>query len=180
MQLKYLIGADDALDIFALHAVGGFIGELLTGIFAANYIAHLDGVTTIKGGWLNHNWVQLGIQLADAVASLVWSFVLTYLILIFMRLLGKFVPAFKLRMDEDQEEQGVDDIEIGEFAYDYVERIREVKVTDDESLSQHSRSIDNSAHPDLPQPGKEASSYPIEISRPASTYDQDRASIRTG
>jgi hypothetical protein len=54
-QLKYWIGADDTVDVFVVHTVGGFTGELLTGIFAANFIAHLDGVTVIKGGWLNGN-----------------------------------------------------------------------------------------------------------------------------
>jgi ammonium transporter, Amt family len=52
-QLKYVMGADDALDIFAVHAIGGLIGNLLTGFFAADYIAHLDGYTLIPGGFLN-------------------------------------------------------------------------------------------------------------------------------
>jgi Amt family ammonium transporter len=34
-KLKFLIGIDDALDVFAVHGVGGFVGNLLTGIFAA-------------------------------------------------------------------------------------------------------------------------------------------------
>lgn len=69
------MGADDALDIFAIHAIGGFVGEVLTWIFAADYIAHLDGTTVIKGGWLNGNWVQIAIQLADGAASMVWSII---------------------------------------------------------------------------------------------------------
>lgn len=39
--------ADDALDIFAVHAIGGFIGNICTAFFAADYIAHLDGYTVI-------------------------------------------------------------------------------------------------------------------------------------
>ena len=37
-KIKFLLGIDDALDIFAVHAIGGFIGNLLTGLFAADYI----------------------------------------------------------------------------------------------------------------------------------------------
>lgn len=164
MHLKYWIGADDALDVFAVHAVGGFVGELLTGIFAADYIAHLDGVTVIKGGWLNRHWFQLAVQLANAVAALSWSFFLTYALLMLMRLLGKFVPALKLRVDEDQEEQGVDDVEIGEFAYDYVERIREIKPAA-ETDSQHVQSVENLSQSVLGRSEKEIETYEREVPR---------------
>jgi Amt family ammonium transporter len=165
------MGADDALDIFAVHAVGGFVGELLTGLFAADYIVHLDGVTVIKGGWVNGNWVQLGIQLAVAVSTLAWSFVFTYFILICMLLLGKFVPALRLRVDKDQEEQGVDDIEIGEFAYDYVERNREVNPAVNETDAQDLPGVLNLSGADIAPSEKEESVYPTEIIRPSSTAD---------
>ena len=126
-QLKYWIGADDALDIFAVHAIGGLTGNLLTAFFAADYIAHLDGYTEIKGGFLNHNWIQLAIQLADSATGFAYSFTVTALILVCMSLIGRVIPAFQLRVDEPQEEMGIDDTEIGEFAYDYVELMREVK-----------------------------------------------------
>ena len=58
-KIKFLLGIDDALDIFAIHAVGGLVGDLLTGLFAADYIAHLDGYTHIPGGWLNGHWVSV-------------------------------------------------------------------------------------------------------------------------
>ena len=57
-KIKFLLSIDDALDIFAIHTVGGLVGDLLTGVFAADYIAHLDGYTVIKGGWLNRHWVS--------------------------------------------------------------------------------------------------------------------------
>ncbi len=165
------MGADDALDIFAVHAVGGLVGELLTGIFAANYIVHLDGVTVIKGGWLNGNWVQVPIQLAAAVTSLVWSFVLTYLILMCMFLLGKIIPALRLRVDKDQEEQGVDDVEIGEFAYDYVERIRDVNPDLDEDDGQDAESVQDLSLRVILRPDKEDSTYPTESLRLRSEQD---------
>lgn len=126
-QLKYWIGADDALDIFAVHAVGGFIGNLCTGLFAADYIAALDGYTVISGGWVNHNWVQLAIQLADSASGFIWSFVMTSGILLLISFTSRFIPALKLRATLEEEEMGIDDAEIGEFAYDYVELVRDVK-----------------------------------------------------
>ena len=66
-KLKFLVRIDDALDIFAVHAVGGFVGNICTAFFAADYIAHLDGFSVIKGGWVNQHWIQLAYQLADSV-----------------------------------------------------------------------------------------------------------------
>lgn len=136
-QLKYWISADDALDIFAVHGVGGLIGNILTGMFAADYIAHLDGTTTIKGGWLNHNWKQMGIQLADSMAGMTWSFVLTVIILTLIALASRVIPALRLRASPREEEEGIDDVEIGEFAYDYVELIRDIKPIADEGVVQY-------------------------------------------
>ena len=130
-QLKYFIQADDALDIFAVHAVGGFIGNVLTGFFAADYIAHLDGYTVIQGGWLNHHWVQLAYQLASSAAGGGYSFAVTAIILLIMNR----IPGLHLRVSESAEEAGMDDAEIGEFAYDYVELDRNVGTKDLESRS---------------------------------------------
>ncbi|GAB1310869.1 ammonium transporter Amt1 [Madurella fahalii] len=121
-KLKFLLRIDDALDIFAVHAVGGLVGNICTAFFAADYIARLDGVQVIKGGWLNQNWVQLPIQLADSFSGGAYSFVGTCVILFIMNL----IPGLHLRVPEESEILGVDDTEIGEFAYDYVELTREV------------------------------------------------------
>ncbi|KAK1076758.1 hypothetical protein LTR33_008666 [Friedmanniomyces endolithicus] len=129
-QIKYWVRADDALDIFAVHGIGGLIGNLLTGIFAADYIAHLDGYTVIAGGWLNRHWIQLAIHLCDSLVGMAYSFTVTLLILGTMSYLGKYVPALKLRMTPEEEALGVDDVEIGEFAYDYVDLVRDVKPRD--------------------------------------------------
>jgi Amt family ammonium transporter len=115
-KLKYFLRCDDALDIFAVHGVGGFIGNILTAFFAADYIAHLDGYTVIEGGWLNHHWIQLGYQLADSFAGGAYSFFGTCLILGALDFIGKFVPALRLRATEEEEALGIDDVEIGEFA----------------------------------------------------------------
>ncbi|EKG19441.1 Ammonium transporter [Macrophomina phaseolina MS6] len=138
-KLKYFLRCDDALDIFAVHGVGGFVGNILTAFFAADYIAALDGATQIDGGWINHNWVQLGYQIADSVAGGAYSFGGTCIILAVLGFLGTWVPALRLRATEEEEILGIDDVEIGEFAYDYVELAREAKTPEDEdSLSRHS------------------------------------------
>ncbi|KAI1076629.1 ammonium transporter [Whalleya microplaca] len=116
-KLKFVMGVDEALDIFAVHAVGGVIGNVLTGIFAADYIAALDGFTEIPGGWINHNYVQLGYQIADCVAGFSYSFVLTCIILFVINL----IPGLSLRVSPEKEDMGIDDDQLGEFAYDYVE-----------------------------------------------------------
>jgi len=132
-KLKYFLRCDDALDVFAVHAIGGLTGNVLTGFFAADYIAHLDGFTTIKGGGiLNGHWKQLGFQFADSFAGGAYSFVVTCIILAVLDLVGKWVPAMKLRASEADEILGIDDVEIGEFAYDYVDSTREVKMADDD------------------------------------------------
>ncbi|KAK4196229.1 ammonium transporter AmtB-like domain-containing protein [Triangularia verruculosa] len=121
-KLKFLIGIDEPLDVFAEHGVGGIVGNLLTGIFAADWIAALDGSTKIAGGWVNQNYIQLGYQLADSVAGFAYSFVMTCVICFLMNL----VPGLSLRVSPEVEEIGLDDAELGEFAYDYVELSRHV------------------------------------------------------
>jgi len=49
----------------------------LTGIFAQSSVAGFDGFTRIPGGWLDHHYIQLGIQLADSTAGMSYSFVMT-------------------------------------------------------------------------------------------------------
>ncbi|KAE8394248.1 ammonium transporter AmtB-like domain-containing protein [Aspergillus alliaceus] len=121
-KLKYVVRVDDALDIFAVHGIGGLVGNLLTGLFAANYIAHLDGSTNIDGGWINHNYIQLAYQLADSVSGMAYSFFGSCIILFIINL----IPGLSLRATEEDEIMGIDDAEIGEFAYDYVEITRDV------------------------------------------------------
>lgn len=94
-----------------MHGIGGLVGNVCTAFFAADYIAHLDGVTHIHGGWINHHWIQLGYQLADSVSGGVYSFVMTAVILFILNL----IPGLHLRASEEAEILGIDDAEIGEF-----------------------------------------------------------------
>lgn len=93
----------------------------------------------IPGGWINHNYIQLGYQLADSVSGFAYSFFGTSIILFILNL----IPGLSLRAPEDDEIMGIDDAEIGEFAvsipsscmverpltetqYDYVEVTRDI------------------------------------------------------
>jgi Amt family ammonium transporter len=101
-QLKFILGYDDSLDasislpsrinrqrsptfffvffpfqIFASHAIGGVVGNLLTGFFAQKSVAAFDGITAIPGGWLDHHYIQLGYQAADSASGFGYSFVVT-------------------------------------------------------------------------------------------------------
>jgi ammonium transporter, Amt family len=88
----------------------------------SSYIAALDGFSVIAGGWIENNYVQLGYQLAGSVAGFAWSFTLTCIILFLMNL----VPGLSLRVKPEDEDLGLDDAQLGEFAYDYVELTRHV------------------------------------------------------
>ncbi|KAG9092769.1 hypothetical protein FRC06_011806 [Ceratobasidium sp. 370] len=117
-KIKYLIGIDDALDLFAEHAVGGILGLLANGLFADNVIIALDGVNTaVPGGWIRHNYKQLYIQFAYVCATCGYVFVMT-------AILAKLVdicPGLGLRATEQGEILGMDDDQIGEFVQDFVE-----------------------------------------------------------
>jgi len=117
-KAKALLRMDDALDLFAEHAVGGIIGLLMNAFFASKSIIALDGVNTnITGGWIDHNWKQLYIQVAYICATCSYSFVVTALIAKCVDL----IPGLHLRTTPEGEAAGLDEVEIGEFANDYIE-----------------------------------------------------------
>ncbi|RGB33228.1 ammonium transporter 2 [Rhizophagus diaphanus] len=118
VKLKHLLDFDDALDVFAVHGVGGICGNILTGIFAQKEVAALGG-QVIRGGWLDGHWVQILYQLADSCAGLAYSFCVTYIILFIM----DKIPGLHLRVDVEAEELGIDDSELGELAYYHVDRL---------------------------------------------------------
>lgn len=167
-QLKHWIGVDDALDIFAVHAIGGLIGDLLTGIFAADYIAHLDGYTEIHGGWINGNWIQPAIQLCAGMTGMGWSFTVSYLILSCMSILGRLVPSLRLRVSKDEEELGIDHVEIGEYAYDYVELTREINPVVVENPPCYGHLDQSLCRIDVSRPVSGRSSYAVQMIRPIS------------
>ena len=66
--LKKRLGYDDSLDVFGVHGVGGIIGTIGAGIFAASFIAGPD----VKA-WFDGNGKQVLTQLKGIVVCLVWS-----------------------------------------------------------------------------------------------------------
>jgi len=73
--MKRAFGYDDSLDAFGVHAVGGIIGALLTGVFALKEICGTSGA-------LEGNPGQVLIQIEGIAATLIWTAVATFVILI--------------------------------------------------------------------------------------------------
>ncbi|TVY41904.1 Ammonium transporter, partial [Lachnellula subtilissima] len=126
LTVKFWLRIDDSMDNLAEHGIAGMIDLLFNGLFATDYIIGLDGVSTgiINGGWLNHNYKQLYIQLAYMVACTAYSFVVSAGIATLINL----VPGLKLRASEQAELLGLDEDQLGEFAYDYVELRRTIRL----------------------------------------------------
>lgn len=119
VQVKKLVSVDDALDVLAVHGVGGLVGTLLAGVFAQNSITQLDGISSIPGGLidgpLNERWMQVVWQAAGCGATIGWSLFGTFAILFIMNK----VPGLKLRVNSGAGQSGVDSLQMGEKAYDY-------------------------------------------------------------
>jgi Amt family ammonium transporter len=111
--LKRMIGVDDTLDVFGVHAVGGILGALLTGIFVSPALGGpsvvSDWVTgkTEYPGYLAQLWIQ-----AKAVGiTIIWSAVVAY---VAYWIVNMFIG---LRVPEDEEREGLDISSHGESAY---------------------------------------------------------------
>ena len=95
------------------------IGLLFNALFGAGYIIGLDGVNTglITGGWVSGNYRQLYVQIAYILACTFYSFVVSAILAFGIN----YIPGLHLRASEEAELLGMDDDQLGEFAYDYVE-----------------------------------------------------------
>ena len=101
--LKRLLKADDALDAFGLHAVGGIVGAILTGVFYSDEIIKAASVTlapTFAG--------QLWVQVEGVLATMVYSGVVTFIILKVINVV------IGLRVNADDERMGLDLSQHGE------------------------------------------------------------------
>src|SRR5574340_485829 len=110
--LKKLLGADDALDVFGIHGIGGILGALLTGVFnnwslGGTGIADYVNNTVVNTEMASQVWIQ-----AQAVlTALVWSGVVAFICY-------KLVDiTIGLRVPEEQEREGLDTTQHGERAY---------------------------------------------------------------
>jgi Amt family ammonium transporter len=106
--LKLRLGYDDSLDVFGVHGVGGATGTLLTGVFAVGALSAGADAPGGSPGLLEGNPRQVLIQLYGVVAVLLWSGVLTYLLL---KVIGFLLP---LRVSQQHEIEGLDLTQHGE------------------------------------------------------------------
>ena len=102
--LKHMLGADDSLDVFGVHGIGGILGAILTGVFTAPSL----GGTGAETFDMAH---QVWVQTYSVLITIVWSAVVAFI-------------AFKicdivigLRVPEEEEREGLDLTAHGESAY---------------------------------------------------------------
>ena len=114
--LKKWLGADDSLDVFGVHGVGGIVGALLTGVFNSpslggpGFVA--DWVTATGISAADYSLVsQVWIQAKAVLITLVWSGVVSVLA---YKLVDLTVG---LRVSEEDEREGLDISSHGEAAY---------------------------------------------------------------
>jgi ammonium transporter, Amt family len=111
--LKRLLGADDSLDVFGVHGVGGIVGALLTGVFASPSLGGTgvwDYVTNaVAEGYSISS--QVWIQAQGVMLTIVWSAVVSF---IAFKLVDLVIG---LRVSEEDEREGLDISSHGETAY---------------------------------------------------------------
>jgi Amt family ammonium transporter len=100
-KLKLYFGYDDSLDVFGVHGVGGVVGTLLVGVFAARSVGGVSGL-------LEGNGSQIAIQLYGIAVTLAWSAFATFILL---KAVAAFIP---LRVDKQSEIEGLDVTQHGE------------------------------------------------------------------
>jgi Amt family ammonium transporter len=111
--LKRMIGADDSLDVFGVHAVGGILGALLTGIFVAPEL----GGPSVVADWVTGKteypgyMAQLWIQAKAVGVTIIWTAVVAF---IAFKIVDMLVG---LRVTEEEEREGLDISSHGESAY---------------------------------------------------------------
>jgi Amt family ammonium transporter len=96
-KIKRAFGYDDSLDVFGVHAVGGIIGAILTGVFCAEQFGGAgfgDGISSIGA--------QVGVQLIGVVTTIVYSGIVS---LVLLKLIDVVMG---LRVTEEQETEGLD------------------------------------------------------------------------
>jgi len=104
-KIKRAMGYDDSLDVFGVHAVGGIIGAILTGVFAD---ASLGGAGLAEGMTIGS---QVWVQTKGVLVTIVFTGVLSYILLKIVDLI------VGLRVTEEEETEGLDTALHGERGY---------------------------------------------------------------
>ena len=106
VYFKNKVNLDDALDVFAVHGIGGIIGVIATGIFAEKAIGGTEGLIEGSSTLLVENIILV-------IVTVVYSLIVT---LILLKALD-IIPGLGLRSDESEEDQGLDVSDHGERGY---------------------------------------------------------------
>ncbi len=111
--LKHLLGADDALDVFGVHGVGGILGALLTGVFAAPSLGGTGIYDYVKNAFNPEYSIsgQVWIQAQAVLTTIILSAVVAY---VAFKLVDLVIG---LRVSEESEREGLDITSHGETAY---------------------------------------------------------------
>jgi len=110
--LKKMLGADDALDVFGIHAVGGILGALLTGVFNTWSMGGTGIIDYVNNTIIDTSiGAQVWIQAQAVGTAIVWSGVVAFIV---FKLIDMTIG---LRVPEEQEREGLDTANHGERAY---------------------------------------------------------------
>jgi Amt family ammonium transporter len=111
-KVKYMFGYDDALDVFGVHAVGGIVGALLTGVFVNPALGGAGVIDYVANGVAAYDFgAQMTAQVTAVVTAIVVSAVVAFIALKIVDVL------IGLRVSEESEREGLDTTEHGERAY---------------------------------------------------------------
>ena len=113
VKLKFMAGYDDALDVVGVHFVGGLVGSLSVGLFAnPDFFEPVLGPGAFMEGMFYGGGAKLlGEQALALLVAIVWSFALTYAIMVALK------ATIGVRVDEEAELSNLDLAEHGESAY---------------------------------------------------------------
>jgi Amt family ammonium transporter len=106
-SLKHMLGYDDSLDAFGVHGIGGIIGALLTGVFSYGPLSATDATPDGSPGGMS----QFILQCEGVASTIVITGVGTFILLMIVKAI------FGLRVNEDEEREGLDIVLHGEQVF---------------------------------------------------------------
>lgn len=111
--VKSKLGIDDSLDVFGVHGVGGIVGSILTGVFASPSLGGVGVFDYVTGSVSFDMAGQVWIQTQGVLLTIAWSGVVSLVLFFILK------KTIGLRVEDDDERQGLDVSSHGEVAYHY-------------------------------------------------------------